>query len=165
MKKMIMALMMVLPMSVFAQKFGHFDSAEVIQAMPEYTSAQTELQTKMKTYEDELNRMKDEFQTKLDDYQKNEATLVDAVKERRQQELQDLNQRLEEYYNNSQKDLQQLQQQKMGELQQKLLKAVEDVGSEGGYVYIMDLSSGIPYISKTLSTDVTPQVKAKLGLK
>ena len=152
-------------MSVFAQKFGHFDSAEVIQAMPEFTSAQTELQTKMKTYEDELNRMKDEFQTKLDDYQKNEATLVDAVKERRQQELQDLNQRLEEYYNNSQKDLQQLQQQKMGDLQQKLLKVVEEVGAEGGYVYIMDVTSGIPYISKTLSTDVTAQIKAKLGLK
>ena len=165
MKKLIMALMMVLPMSVFAQKFGHFDSAEVIQAMPEFTSAQTELETKAKSYEEELKRMQDELKTKVDDYQKNEATLVDAVKERRQQELQDLNQRLEEYYSTSQKELQQLQSQKMGELQQKVLKAVEDVGIEGGYVYIMDTSSGIPYISKTLSNDVTPQVKSKLGLK
>jgi len=30
---------------------------------------------------------------------------------------------------------------------------------------VMDMGAGIPYISTTLSTDVTTQVKAKLGLK
>lgn len=39
------------------------------------------------------------------------------------------------------------------------------MGQTGGYVYIMDIQGGIPYISTTLSTDVTAQVKAKLGLK
>jgi len=39
------------------------------------------------------------------------------------------------------------------------------VGQDGGYVYIMDMGSGIPYISSTLSKDVTAEVKTKLGLK
>jgi outer membrane protein len=47
----------------------------------------------------------------------------------------------------------------------KVLDAIKQVGQSGGYVYIMDLTGGIPYISTTLSTDVTSQVKAKLGLK
>ena len=165
MKKLFVALMMVLPMSVFAQKFGHFDSAEVIQAMPEYTTAQNEVQAKAKTYEDELKRMQDELRTKMEDYEKNQATLVDAVKQRREQELQDLNTRLQEYYTNSQQDLSQLQSEKLRAIQEKLVKVVEEVGQAGGYVYIMDTSAGIPYISKTLSTDLTSQIKSKLGLK
>ena len=46
----------------------------------------------------------------------------------------------------------------------KVLEAIKAVGQAGGYVYVMDTASGIPYISTTLSTDLTSQVKAKLGL-
>ena len=90
MKKLLVALMMVLPMCASAQKFGHFDSAAVIQSMPEYTTAQNEVQAKAKTYEDELKRMQDEFRTKAEDYEKNQATLIEDVKKRREQELQEL---------------------------------------------------------------------------
>ena len=47
----------------------------------------------------------------------------------------------------------------------KVLDAIKAVGQAGGYIYIMDTVQGIPYISTTLSTDVTKDVKAKLGLK
>ena len=91
--------------------------------------------------------------------------MVDAVKQRREQELQDLNQRLQQYYENSQQELNKLQQQKMQVISEKVSTAIKEVGEAGGYIYVMDTTSGIPYISTTLSTDVTSQVKAKLGLK
>jgi outer membrane protein len=50
-------------------------------------------------------------------------------------------------------------------IQTKVLDAIKAVGQEGGYVYIMDTTAGIPFISTTLSTDVTASIKAKLGLK
>lgn len=165
MKKTILTLLVVLPMSVFAQKFAHINSAEIIQAMPEYTTAQTEIQAQAKLYEDELKRMQDELKTKMEDYQKNEATMVDAIKQRRQQELEELNNRLEQYYQTSQQDLQKLQQTKLAAISEKVGKAIKEVGDAGGYIYVMDTTSGIPYISTTLSTDVTAQVKAKLGVK
>ena len=165
MKKIILTLLVALPMSLFAQKFAHFDSAVIIQAMPEYTAAQAELQTQSKQYEDELQRMQNELRTKAEDYEKNSATMVDAVKQRREQELTDLQQRLQQYYETSQQELQKLQQQKMAEISEKVQKAIKEVGDAGGYIYIMDTTSGIPYISPSLSTDVTAQIKAKLGLK
>ena len=165
MKKLILMALLALPMSLFAQKFAHVNSAEIIQAMPEYTAAQTKLQNLQKTYEEELNRMQDELKTKLDDYQKNEATLLEPVKQRRQQELNDLNQRMEQYYQTSQQDLQKAQADEMQLISTKVMNAIKEVGVDGGYVDIMDATAGIPYISETLSTDVTPQVKAKLGLK
>ena len=44
-------------------------------------------------------------------------------------------------------------------------QAIEEIGKTGGFVYIMDTTAGIPYISKTLSVDVTEQLKKKLGVK
>ncbi len=165
MKKIIIAALLVLPMSVFAQKFAHVNSTDIVQAMPEYTTAQTEIQNLAKQYEDELKKMQTELQTKAEDYQKNQATLPDAVKQRREQELQELNQRLEQYYQTSQQSIQQAQAQKMQAIQQKIVAVIKELGVAGGYVYVMDTSSGIPFISETLSTDITSQVKAKLGIK
>ncbi len=165
MKKLILTLLVALPMSVFAQKFAHFNSGDVIQAMPEYTAAIAEIQKTEKDYTDELKRMQDELRTKIDEYSKNEATMVEAVKTRRQTEIQDLNKRFEEYYRLSQEEIEKLRNTKMNEISEKVGKAVKEIGDAGGYVYIMDLTQGIPYISTTLSTDITAQIKAKLGLK
>ena len=53
----------------------------------------------------------------------------------------------------------------MQPIQQKIMNAIKEIGDLGGYVYIMDLTNGIPYISTTLSTDITAELKAKLGMK
>lgn len=164
MKRLLIALIVALPMSLFAQKFGHFNSADIIPVMPEYTAAQAEVQNASQQYEDELKKMQEELQTKYEDYQQNSATMVDAVRQRREAELQDLQTRLQEYYTNSQQELQQLQQTKLQAITERITKAVKEIGDAGGYVYIMDLSGGIPYISTTLSTDVTSQLRAKLGI-
>ena len=165
MKKIVLAMLMALPMSVFAQKFAHVNSEQIIQAMPEFTTAQTEIQNLQKQYEEELQRMQDELKTKSDDFDKNQATLPDAVKQRRQQELQDLYQRYQQYLQTADQELQKARTEKMQAIQTKVLDAIKEVGAAGQYVYVMDISSGIPYISETLSTDVTAAVKTKLGLK
>lgn len=165
MKKIVLAVLMALPMSVFAQKFAHVNSEQIIQAMPEFTTAQTEIQNLQKQYEEELQRMQDELKTKSDDFDKNQATLPDAVKQRRQQELQDLYQRYQQYLQTADQELQKARTEKMQAIQTKVLDAIKEVGAAGQYVYVMDISSGIPYISETLSTDVTAAVKTKLGLK
>jgi outer membrane protein len=65
-KKIAIALMLILPMGVAAQtlKFGHVTSNEIIMAMPEFTKAQTDLQALEKKYTDEIKRTNDEFNTK-----------------------------------------------------------------------------------------------------
>ncbi len=165
MKKFILMALLALPMSLFAQqKFAHVNSAEIIQALPEYTKAQTDLQALGKQFEEELQRMQSELQTKSEDFDKNAATLPEAVKQRRQQELQDLYQRFQQYQQTSSQEFQKAQQEKMALISEKVGKAIKEVGTAGGYVYIMDVTSGIPFINETLSKDVTADVKAKLGL-
>ena len=144
-------------------KFGHVNTQEIIQAMPEFSTARTDIEKLTQQYEADLKSMQDELQKKAEAFEK--ATLPENIKTRRNQELQDLYQRIQQTYQDNQQALAKAQQEKMQAITTKVLDAIKAVGQEGGYVYVMDMSAGIPYISTTLSSDVTAQVKAKLGLK
>ena len=166
MKKLFLALVMMLPMAAMAQaKFGHVNSSEIMQAMPEFATARQEIETLTKQFEEDLQLMQGELQKKGEAFEKEQATLPDNIKQRRQQELQDMYQKIQQSYQDNQQALQKAQQEKMQAITTKIIEAIKKVGEAGGFVYIMDLTAGIPYISTTLSTDVTTQVKAQLGLK
>ena len=98
-------------------------------------------------------------------FEKEQATLPENIKQRRQTELNEMYQKIQQSYQDNQQALAKEQSDKMQAITSKVIEAIKAVGQAGGYVYIMDMASGIPYISTTLSTDVTAQVKAKLGLK
>ncbi len=148
-----------------AQKFGHVNSQEIIQAMPEFAAANAELEKLSQQYETELKQMQEELQKKAEAFEKEEATLPENIKQRRNQELQDLYQRIQQTYQDNQQALNKAQSEKLQVITAKVRDAIKVLGQEGGYVYIMDMGAGIPYISTTLSTDLTTQLKAKLGIK
>jgi outer membrane protein len=146
-------------------KFGHVNTQEIIQAMPEYTKAKSEIDALQQQYEADLKSMQDELQKKAEAFDKEQATLPDNIKQRRNQELQDMYTKIQQSYQDNQQALQKASSDKMQAITTKVLDAIKTVGQEGGYVYIMEMNAGIPYISTTLSSDVTAQVKTKLGLK
>jgi outer membrane protein len=108
--------------------------------------------------------MQDELQKKAEAYEKEQANLPANIKERREKELQDMYQKIQQTYQDNQQALAKEQSEKMQAIQTKVIDAIKQVGQAGGYVYIMDVAGGVPYISSTLSTDVTAEVKKKLGL-
>ena len=157
--------MLILPMSVFAQKFGHIKTQEILIAMPEYTKAQTDIQTMQQQYDDEMKRLGEELNKKFAAYQQEQANLPKNIQERRQKELQELNERGMQMQQDAQQQLQQSWLQMLEPIAKKIDDAIKAVGQEGGYVYIFDLNATqIPFVNETLSTDVTSAVKAKLGL-
>ena len=148
-----------------AQKFGHVNAQEIIQAMPEFTKARTDIEALTKQYEADLKSMQEELQKKSEAYEKEQATLPDNIKQRRQTELQEMYQKIQQSYQDNQQALQKASSEKMQAITAKVLDAIKAVGQAGDYVIINEINAGIPYISTTLSTDVTAQVKTKLGLK
>lgn len=165
-KYLIIALMALLPFGAFAQKFGHINTADLIPLMSEYKSAQTELEELRKQYMEELNYMQTEYQKKEDDYLNNRETLPESIRTRREQELMEGQQKISQYYQDCQVNLENKSNELMGNIESKVLKAIQSVGEEGGYVCVFNISGGVvPYVSSTLTTDVTEAVKAKLGIK
>lgn len=167
-KKIALSLLLILPLGVMAQtyKFGHFKSLEIIQTMPEYTKAMNELQALQKQYTDEMTRASEEFNKKYTEYIQQQDSLPRNIAERRQKELQDLQERSMQFEQESQQNLQKAQEELTTPIFRKMEEAITAVGQEGGFTFIFDLSrTSIPYVNDQQSVDVTTQVKNKLGLK
>ena len=78
--------MLFAPVATFAQKFGHVNVQEIIQAMPEYTKAKTEVDALQKQYEDDLKGMQDELTKKSQAYETEREKLPENIRQRREQE-------------------------------------------------------------------------------
>ena len=162
MKKLILMLMLFAPLSIFAQKFGHVDAQSIMQGMPEFIKAKGDIDAQQKQYENDLKLMQDELQRKSEEYDKTKSTMNATKQQETETALQQMYQKIQQTYQDNQQALSKASQEKMQPITEKLVKAIKNVGKAGGYVYIMDQASGIPYISDTLSKDVTAEVKAEL---
>lgn len=156
-------LMLFAPLSMFAQKFGHLNAQEVMASMPEFIKARGEIEASAKKYENDLTAMQDELKRKSDEYDKTKSTMNASKQQETEASLQQMYQKIQQTYQDNQQALQKAQQEKMTPITSKLVDAIKAVGKTGGYVYIMDVSAGIPYISETLSKDVTAEVKTQLA--
>ena len=165
MKKLLIMVLFIAPVSLCAQKFGHFNSADIIQAMPEYKTSQEELEKLQKQYEEEIKSMQDELTRKSEDYAKVKDSLPKNIQDRKQEEMQQLYNRIQQTMQDDQQALQKTSSEKMQVIADKVKNAVNSIGEAGGYVYIMDVTSGIPFINTKLSTDITSELRTKLGLK
>ncbi|MBQ0157466.1 MAG: OmpH family outer membrane protein [Bacteroidales bacterium] len=167
-KKLLMIVLLAAPMTLFAQKYAHIDYQDIVTNLPAYKTAMTELETLGKQYDADLKSMQQEGQTKLEKYQKevNEST-PENIRKRMEEELTAIQQRIEQAYQDNQKAFAEAQQQKMQPIMTRVNDAITAVQKEGGYLYIMDKAmatqAGI-FINDAMSTDVTAQVKSKLGI-
>ncbi|MDE5806141.1 MAG: OmpH family outer membrane protein [Paramuribaculum sp.] len=162
-KKLILAILVALPTMAMAQKFGMVDTQSLIQALPEVKEVQTQLEASVKKYSDEENNLHAEREKKIKEFQEMDQNTPDAIKQRRVEEIQGLEQKIAEFRQTAQQDLQRQQEQLMAPIQQKIMTAIQSVGTEGGYTMIFE--NGISLFTGKDVVDVTPQVKTKLGVK
>ena len=165
MKKILIFIMLLAPMSMLAQKFGYVNSGELIQLMPEFTKAQQKIQDLEKTYAAEFNASRTELEKKGTEFEKlQQDSVPESILKRRYEELLQMEQRLQQFGQEVQQKLAVAEQEEMLAIQTKLRDALDAVGRDGGYVCIYDLAGGMPYVSKTLCEDVTMKVRTKLGI-
>jgi outer membrane protein len=167
----IAALMIIVALagqSAMAQnfKFGHINSDELIQSMPEYDSATVKLEKFRKELVNALELMQVELNTKSDAYQKESKNLSDIVKQTKEQELMDMQKRIQDFQTNAQSQLQNKQTEVFQPIYAKVDKAIKDVGKENGFLYVFDVAKGaLLYFDEAKSINVLSLVKTKLGLK
>lgn len=163
MKKLIIAVLLALPIIASAQKFGHINTQELFAQMPEVAQVKLKMDTIQSQYENQLASMNEEFQKKVQDYQTQEATMAEAIKQIRQQELQEMQQRIQLFYQTAEQDIQKKQQELLTPVHEKMTKAIKTVGEREGYTYIFD-SAAMVHIGAD-AIDATPAVKKELGIK
>ena len=163
--------LMVSATAVNAQKFGRVDLASIITSMAEYTEAQTNLEAYGRDLQDQLEQIQVEFNKLYADYEKNVTTYSDTVRQLKERELTELQQRFQDFQQIAQQDMQRKEAEVMNPIYEKANDAVKKVAAEGGYMAIFSTagdqagSAGLAYFDPAALTDITPEVKKALNIE
>jgi len=163
MKHIILVFATLLSTAVFGQKLGHINSNELLLAMPERTNIENQIKKYAQDLESQLSAMTKEYQSKVQNYQANEATMTEAIKKDKIKEITNLEERISEFQQTAQKDLQTKEESLLKPLIDKAKSAIEEVAKENSYNYIFDSGVGVLLYQRD-SDDIMPLVKKKLGL-
>ncbi len=148
-------------------KFGHINTQEVISAMPEFKSVTDELQAQYSQLEKQLTDMQEALQNLQKDYvQKMQSkALTQEEQSSMETQIQEGNEKVQRFYAQSQQSLQKKEQELKAPIFDKVTNAIQQVGQEGGFLYIFEESAGVAVYKSEKSVDVSSLVKAKLGIQ
>ena len=169
--KLTLTLMLVFSASsLFAQKFGRVDLAAIVTAMPEYKEAETNLQAYGQDLQDQLEQIQVEFNNRYLEYEKNVATYSDSVRQLKERELTELQQRFQDFQQVAQQDMQKKEAELITPVYTKANDAVKTVSTRGGYIAVFNTagdqpaSAGLAFFDAEALTDITAEVKKELGI-
>ncbi len=164
MKKSLLLLFAALLLGTFtvqAQKYGHINPQAVFDVMPGTDS----IKIKFEAFQNELreygNTMVADLQAKTAKFDQEAGTMSQAVRKLREQELIDLQNRIQEFQNNAQNDLQAKQIELMQPFEDKIKEAITAVSKENGFTYVFEQAT---LVYADGGEDITPLVKKKLGI-
>lgn len=165
MKKIVLfAAMALFTLTASAQaKFAYVDFNELVMLMPEADAARAQMQTAQKEASDTYQSMVDEGQAKFNEYQQKQATWTPAIKESKEKELAEIQNRIQEFQQSIQLELQEQNQKLMEPIQKKALEVVEKLAKAGGYVIVFDTTQ-FYYVDKSVCKDLTPDARKELNI-
>ena len=159
------ALLCATTLSNAQPKFGYINSQEIIYNMPEIADVQLQLEKLQKDLEEQLEFIQVEYNNKLTDYQKNVANYSDAIRQSKEQDLMNLQQRYEELGKAGSQDMQKKQGELMTPLIEKARATINKIAAEQALTAVFDMAAGsLAYIDEAQMVNLAPAVKKELGI-
>ena len=166
-KKLVVLVFCALPMFAMAQenRLAHVNSEEIVMAMPELAHIQQVLDELQREWEDIILGLREEYFSKFREFQERAETMPASIRELRQSELIDLEQRIHTTHQRAEHSLQQTQAELFMPVVQRVRDAITAVGTEQGFIYIFDMATQAIVFQSPSAIDATPLVKARLGIR
>lgn len=149
---------------VNAQKIAHLDFDSLISIMPQMDSLRKVSNEFVKQLESQLMGMQNELNTKYQEYLTNKDKYTDLIKQTKEKDLNELNQRIQDFQQSAQLEIQKKNEELAKPLHNKARKAIEAVAKEKGYKMVIDTSMDV-LLYYEAGDDIFGLVKAKLGVK
>jgi len=169
MKKILfLALLMGATITGFSQKYAIIDTRYILDKMPEYKTAQKQLDEIAAGWQTEIDAKQAELDGMYKAFEAEQVMLSDELKKKREDQLF-----------NKEKDLRDLQRKRFGfegdlfkkrqelikPVQDKVYNAVQKMAVSKGYDFVLDKSEGITVIFADPKLDKSEDVLKDLGVK
>lgn len=165
-KTLVIAVALTLGATTFTNaqsKVAHIASQELIEQMPEYKSAMTQLEQLQKTFDAEIREMATEAEATRQRYQAEAETKTDEENSRRANELQQTQRSINEFRQDAMQQLEQKNMELVRPIMEKARNTIQKVAREKGFDYVLDSSTGAGVIMAD-GYNLLPDVKAQLGM-
>lgn len=159
-------LMALLPAAGFAQKFAYVDTDYILNQIPEYKAAKSELDKISGDWQKEIEAKYAEIDKLYKAYQAEQILLTDELKKKRENEII-----------NKEKEVKELQKQHFGvdgdlfkkrmelikPIQDKIYNAVKTLADKSGLAIIFDKNSDMTMLYANPKYDKSDEVLAQMG--
>lgn len=155
------AAMMTAAVPASAQmKIGYVDTQLIMSEYQPALDAQKQLETAQQTAMDESKRRQEELVSKNKKFQQQSLLLSDEKKQATEGELQALYQQLQQFGAQKEQDLANLQNELMKPIIESINEAIQVVGKEEGYDYILE---AVNLLYADEKHELTKKIQEKLG--
>lgn len=144
-------------------KIAHVNAQELIEAMPEYKAAQSQLDKVQKTYDTEIKAMAKELDTKMKQYDGEAAGKSDEDNQKRVEEVQGMQNNIQSYRQQALQDLDKKRSDIFKPILEKAQSTIQKVAKAQGYQYVLDSTVGSGVILAD-GKDLMADVKKELGM-
>ena len=161
-KHLFLVLLLCLPAALSAQKFGIVDIESVLNEMPEYAEAKKTIDNYSQKFNHEFTNLRDKFQKDYTDYQNLPADTPESIRKRRAQELQEQDQRMQQFYNDAIQEMLRERTTLLTPHRERVNEAIKAIVSEGSYTMVFEKSENM--FPGAEVEDITNAVKIRLGI-
>ena len=170
MKKLFLLAAAVFLLAGFAQaqKYAVIDTKYILDKMPEYKTAQKQLDDIAATWQKEIDRMQQELDKMYKDYEAEQVMLSDELKKKREDQLFVKEKTLRDLQKSRfgfEGELFKKRQELIKPVQDKVYNAVQKLAVQRGYDFILDKSEGITVIFADPKLEKSEDVLRELGVK
>ncbi len=159
-RNIFLFLTIAISLSAAAQKFGYVDHEAILADLPAALEAKAKLNETSQNYRVEFDKLQAEMDRKFQEYQALGPNTPESIKKRRQQEIEELDMKIQQFRATVQQELESLEQNLMTPVRQSLEQAIRQVGQQGDYICIFNRQL-IDY-SRDDVKDLTSDVRAIL---
>jgi outer membrane protein len=150
-----------------AQKFAYVDSKYILEHIPEYASAQSELNRVSTQWQEEIEQKYENIDRLVQSYEAEKVLLPEDMRKRRQEEIEQKRQEAREMQKQKfgvDGELFAKREQLIKPIQEDIYEAIKDVSTDKGYMVVFDKSSQSNMLYTNPKHDVSDQIIRKLGL-
>ena len=161
-KILVVAIASLMAFSAGAQKIGRVNFNELVMLSPEMDAARETIAASQKEAEETYAAMVEEYQTKYSQYQQKNASWTAAIKESKEKELYDIQNRIQEFQQNISQELQQQQSQLVAPINEKASNVVMEIAKAKGLDILMEATQALYFSDNVI--DITAEARKALGI-
>ncbi|PLX06721.1 MAG: hypothetical protein C0596_13495 [Marinilabiliales bacterium] len=167
-KILIITLVSLFSVATFAQKYAYVDTEYILNNIPIYETAKTQLDDLTTEWKAEIDALKQEIDKMYNDYQSERVLLTEELRVKREEEIMAKEQEMRELqqkYFGKEGMLFKKREELIKPIQDDIYNAIKEIATEGSYAVIFDTANSLNMLYTDPRYDKSDDVLRKLGYK